>query len=44
MAFGDRRGELLVVIGCGMSRLDGVKLASYVARVRDKMRCCFEQD
>ena len=44
MAFGGRRGELLVVIGCGMSQLDGVKLASYVTRVCDKIRCCSEQD
>lgn len=44
MAFGGRRGELVVVRGCGMNYLDSVKLASYVTRVRDKMRCCFEQD
>ena len=34
-------GELVVVRGCGMNYLDSVKLASYVTRVRDKIRCCF---
>ena len=30
MAFEVRRGELLVVIGCGMNRLDGAKRVSNV--------------
>ena len=30
MAFGDRKGELMVVIGCGMNGLDGVRLVSNV--------------
>jgi len=30
MVFGGRKGELLVVIGCGANRLDSAKLASNV--------------
>ena len=30
MAFGGRKGELVVVIGCGMNRLDSAKLMSNV--------------
>ena len=30
MAFGGGRGEMAVVIGCGMNRLDGTKLVSNV--------------
>ena len=30
MAFGGRKNELVVVIGCGINRLDGAKLASNV--------------
>ena len=44
MAFGGRKGELVVVIGCGMNRLDSAKLVSSVMRIRDKIRCFFEQD
>ena len=36
MTFGGRKGEQLVVIGCGMNRLDSTKLVSNVTRVRDK--------
>ena len=44
MAFGGGKGELVVVIGCGIKGLDRVKLASDVMRIRDKMRCFREQD
>ena len=37
MAFGGRKGELVVVIGCEMNRLDGAKLVSNVMRIRDKI-------
>ncbi|RKW58167.1 MAG: hydantoin racemase [Prevotella sp.] len=30
MAFGGSEGELVVVIGCGMNRLDSAKLVSNV--------------
>ena len=30
MAFGGRKGERVVVIGCGTNRLDGAKLVSNV--------------
>ena len=44
VAFGDRKGDLLVVIGCGMNSLDSTKLPLNVTRIRDKIRCFFEQD
>ena len=44
MAFEGRKGELLVVIDCGMNRLDSAKLVSNVMRIRDKTPCFFEQD
>ena len=36
MAFGGRKGELLVVIGYGMNSLAGAKQVSNVTRMRDK--------
>jgi len=36
MAFEDRKGDWLVVRGCGMSHLDSAKLISNVTRIWDK--------
>ena len=36
MAFGGRKGEKVVVIGCGTKYLDSAKLVSNVTRIRDK--------
>ena len=36
MTFGGRKGELVAVIGCGMSGLDSAKQISNVTRIRDK--------
>ena len=36
MVFGGQRGEMLVVKGCGMNRLDSAKLVSYVSRTSIK--------
>jgi len=44
MAFGGWIGELVVVIGCGMTCLDGAKQVSNVTRIRDKLRCFLGQD
>ena len=44
MAFGGWKGELLVVIGCGTSRLDYAKLVSNVTWIQDKTQCFREQD
>ena len=41
MAFGGRKGEIVVTIGRGMNRLDRAKLASSVTRIRDKIRCFY---
>ena len=38
MAFGGRKGGLVVVIGCGMKSLDRAKLASDITRIWDKTR------
>ena len=43
MTFDGRKGESLVVIGCGMNRLDTAKLASNDTIIPDKIRCFFEQ-
>jgi len=34
----------VVVIGCGMNRLDNAKPVSNVMSIRDKILCFFEQD
>jgi len=44
MAFGDRKGELVAVIGCEMNRLDRAKLASNVTWIWNKIPCFIEQD
>ena len=44
MTFDGRKGESLVVIGCGMNRLDTAKIASNDTRIRDKIGCFFEQE
>ena len=44
MGFGGRKGESLLVRGCGMNRLDTAKLASNDTRIRDKIGCFFEQE
>ena len=44
MAFGGGKGELVVVIGCGMNCLDTAKLAANDTRIPDKIRCFFEQE
>ena len=36
MEFGGRKGELVVVIGCGMNRLDSAKQVLNVTRIWDK--------
>ena len=36
MVFGDWKDELVVVISCGINRLDSAKLVSNVTRIRDK--------
>jgi len=36
MAFGGRKGELVVVIGCGKNRLDSAKQVSNVTGIWDK--------
>ncbi len=40
MAFGGRKGELLVVIGCGKNHLDSAKQVLNVTRIWDKKTCC----
>ena len=44
MAFGGWKGELIVVIGCGMNCLDSAELTSNVMRIRCNTRCFFELD
>ena len=44
MVLGGRKGELVVVIGCGMNRLDNAKPVSNVMNIRDKILCFFELD
>jgi len=44
VALGGWKGELVVVIGCGMNRLDNAKPVSNVMSIRDKILCFFEQD
>ena len=44
MALGGQKGELVVLIGCGMNCLDAAKLASNDTRIRDKIGCFFEQE
>ena len=44
MAFGDRKGELVVVIGCGMNGLERTKLVPNVLWIRDKIWCFLGQD
>ena len=44
MALGARKGELVAVIDCGITRLDDAKLVSNVTRIRDKTRYFLEQD
>ena len=44
MVLGDRKGELVMVIGSGTSSLDGVQQVSNVTRIRDKLRCILGQD
>ena len=36
MTFGGRKGEWVVVIGCGTNRLDGAKQVSNVTRIEGK--------
>ena len=44
MVLGGWKGDLAVVLGCGMNRLDGAKLVPNVMRVQSNTRCFFEQD
>ena len=39
MVLGDRKGELVMVIGGRTSSLDGVQQVSNITRIRDKLRC-----
>ena len=41
MAFGGRKGELVVMISCGMNCLDRAKLVLSVTEIRDKLRCFY---